>query len=292
VERRDLPEFKGVAGITIDSETPVMEVQNVILFNLAASAAENPWLGSGKLDGAGVPPGFFADAELRKAFALSFDADAYIKEAFGGRAERARGPIPKGLPGYAARQAPWPYSLEQAASAFKRARNGEVWEKGFLLPFAYNEGRSDRRLVCRLLKEGVAKVNPKFRVDCRPLAQSRLIEEFRARRLPAFVFRWLLDYPDAHNAVQPFLHSKGYFAERLGYSNPRVDALIEQAAGETDPAKRKELYSDLQAIAVSDATQIYTVDSFNVVVRRTKVQGFVINPILPYGNLYEVNKTP
>ena len=291
VERRDLPGFKDVPGITVDDDTPVMEVQNVILFNLAAAGGENPWLGSGMLDGAGVPPGFFADAELRKAFALCFDTDAYIREAYHGRAERARGPIPKGLPGYAARQAPWPYSLEQAAAAFKRARNGEVWEKGFLLPFAYNEGQNERRLACRILKDGAAKVNPKFRVDCRPTAQSKLLDEFRARRLPIFVFRWVLDYPDPHNAVQPFLHSKGYFAERLGYSNPRADELIDSAAVETDPSKRKALYAELQALAVYDAPQIYTVDASNALIRRAKVRGWVSNPIFPYGSLYEVNKT-
>ena len=292
VERRDLAEFKGLAGLTIDDATPAMEVQNVILFNLAAAAAENPWLGSGKLDGTGVPPSFFADAELRKAFALSFDADAYIREAYGGHAERAHGPIPKGLPGYAARQAPWPYSLEQAAAAFKRARNGEVWEKGFLLSFAYNEGHGERRIACRLLKDGVAKVNPRFRVDCRPIAQSKLLDEFRARRLPIFAFRWVLDYPDAHNAVHPFLHSKGYFAERLGYANPRADELIDSAAVETDPSKRKALYAELQALAIFDAPQIYTVDAANALVRREKVRDWVANPIFPYGSLYEVNKIP
>lgn len=291
VERRDLAEFKGLAGITIDAETPVMEVQNVIFFNLAAAAAENPWLGSGKLDGEGVPADFFADSELRKAFALSFDADAYIREAYDGHAERAHGPIPKGLPGYAARQAPWPYSLEQAAAAFKRARNGEVWAKGFLLPFAYNEGQGERRIACRLLKDAVAKVNPKFRVECRPIAQSKLLDEFRARRLPLFAYRWVLDYPDAHNAVHPFLHSKGYFAGRLGYSNAQADALIESAAVETDPSKRKALYAELQALAIFDAPQIYTVDAANALVRREKVRNWVANPIFPYGSLYEVNKT-
>lgn len=291
-ERRDLPFFAGLPGVSVDDDLPVLEVDNVVLFNLAAEPKDNPWLGSGKLDGEGVPPDFFADMELRKAFALAFDADAFIREGYGGRAERARGPIPKGLTGYAARQPSRPYSLEQSAAAFRRARNGEVWEKGFLLPFAYNENRGDRRLTCRLLQEGAAKVNPKFRVDCRPLSQSKLLDEFRARRLPAFVFRWVLDYPDPHNAVHPFLHSKGYFAERLGYASPRADALIDQAAVETDPAKRKALYAELQALAVYDVPQIYTADTYNALVRRTKVRNWVSNPIFPYGSLYEVNKLP
>ena len=292
VERRDLKDLRGVPGLLVEDGLTSMEVQNVVLFNLAVQAKDNAWLGSGALDGEGIPPDFFADTELRRAFALAFDADAYIRDAFDGKAERARGPIPKGLPGYAARQPPWPYSLEQSSAAFTRARNGAVWQKGFLLPVAYDEGRAERRLACRLLKDGAAKINPKFRVDCRPIPQSRLLDEFRARRLPAFIFRWVLDYPDPHNAVEPFLHSKGYFAERLGYANSKADELIEQAAAETDPSKRKALYAELQALAVYDAPQIYTVDAPNVFVRREKVRGWASNPILPYGSLYEVNKLP
>lgn len=292
VERRDLPELRGLAGVSIDDNVPSLEVQNVILFNLACEATDNPWLGSGRLDGEGVPPDFFADAELRKAFALSFDAESYIRQAHNGRAERAHGPIPKGLAGYAPRQALWPYSLEQAAAAFKRARNGDVWTQGFLLAFAYGEGQAERRLACHVLKDGVARVNPRFRVDCRPLSQSRLLDEFRARRPPIFVFRWVLDYPDPHNAVHPFLHSKGYFAERLGYSNPRADELIDSASTENDPSKRRALYAELQALAVYDAPQIYTAEAPSVLVRRDKILNWISHPIFPYGSLYELNKLP
>lgn len=292
VETRDLPEFKGVPGIVIDDKTPVMEVPDVIFFNLAVRPEDNPWLGSGKLDGAGVPPDFFADSELRKAFALAFDADAYIRDAYHGRAERARGPIPRGLPGYLSSQQPWAYSLERSAAAFKRARNGEVWAKGFTLPFAYSEGQGERRIACRVLKEGVAKVDARFKVECRPLPQSKLLDEFRARRLPIFIDRWVLDYPDPHNAVQPFLHSKGYFARRLGYSDPRAARLIDEASVESSPAKRKALYSEIQAFAIEDAPQIYTVNAANAMIRRAQVRGWVSNPIFPYGSLYEVNKTP
>ena len=157
---------------------------------------------------------------------------------------------------------------------------------------AYTEGNAERRIACRLLKEGVEKLNPKFHVDCRALPESKLLDEFRAHRLPAFVYRWILDYPDPHNAVEPFLHSRGYFASMLGYNNPRADAMIEAAASEIDPAKRKALYYELQAMAIYDAPAIFTADSYNIVVRRAKVQGWLYHPIQPYGTLYEVTKTP
>ncbi len=289
VERRYLDQFVGLPGVVVTDGLPALEAQNTVLFNLKAKEAGNTWLGSGKL-GDGVPPDFFADLEVRKAFAFAFDYDAFIKEAYRSNAIQAHGPIPAVLFGYNPKQKPWPFSPYQAEAAFKRGKNGAVWAQGFALSVAYTEGNAERRIACRLLKEGVEKLNTLFHVECRALPESRLLDEFRAGRLPAFVYRWVLDYPDPHNAVEPFLHSRGYFASSLGYSNPRADTMIEQAAAEIDPAKRKALYYELQALAIYDAPAIFTADSHNIVVRRANVQGWLYHPIQPYGTLYEVTK--
>lgn len=290
VERRYLDQFEGLPGVIVSDGLPALEVQNTILFNQSIEPKDNPWLGSGRL-GDGVPPDFFADSEVRKAFAFAFDYDAFIKEGYRGKAVQARGPIPAVLFGHNPRQKPWPFSPYQAEGAFKRAKNGEVWSKGFSLSLAYTEANAERRIACRLLKEGVEKLNAKFHLDCRPLPESRLLDEFRARRLPAFVYRWILDYPDPDNAASPFLHSHGYFASALGYSNPRADEMLEKAAAELDPAKRKALYFELQAMAIYDAPAIFTADSYNIVVRREKVLTWLYHPIQPYGSMYEVSKT-
>ncbi|MEK7233411.1 MAG: ABC transporter substrate-binding protein [Elusimicrobiota bacterium] len=291
VERRYLDQFEGLPGVVVNDGLPALETQNAVLLNFKIEPKDNVWLGSGKL-GDGVPPDFFADAEVRKGFAFAFDYDAFIKEGYRSKAVQAHGPIPAVLFGYNPKQKPWPYSPYQAEGAFKRAQNGAVWSQGFALSLAYTEGNAERRIACRLLKEGIEKLNAKFHVDCRALPDSRLLNEFRARRLPAFVYRWILDYPDPHNAVEPFLHSRGYFASTLGYANARADAMIEQAASEADPAKRKALYYELQALAIYDAPAIFTVDSHNIFVRSAKVQGWLYHPIQPYGTLYEVTKTP
>lgn len=291
VERRFLDQFEGLPGVVVTDGLPSLEAQNTVLFNFNTEPKDNPWLGSGGL-GDGVPPDFFADVEVRKAFAFAFDYDAFIREGYRSKAIQAHGPIPAVLFGYNPKQKPWPFSPYQAEGAFKRAKNGQVWEHGFALSIAYTEGNAERRIACRLLKEGVEKLNAKFHVDCRALPESRLLDELRAHRLPAFVYRWILDYPDPHNAVEPFLHSRGYFASMLGYNNPRADAMIEAAASEIDPAKRKALYHELQALAIFDAPAIFTADSYNIVVRRAKVQGWLYHPIQPYGTLYEVTKIP
>jgi peptide/nickel transport system substrate-binding protein len=291
IDPRQIGFFENAPGVVVD-EVPDVEVSNVVFFNEKIEPDDNEWLGSGALDGAGIPPDFFADVNIRRAFANAFDYDYFIREGYRGRAAKAHGPIPPGLLGYDPRQLGWPFSPDEAAKAFKRARGGQVWEKGFTLPVAYTEGRDDRKLACEILAHDLPLINPLFHVDCRGIPQSKLLDELRARRLGAFVFRWVLDYPDPHNAVEPFLHSDGFFAKALGYSSPRADLLIAQAETELDLAQRRADYAELQAISISDAPMIFTVDAPGALARRANVQNWIYHPMQPYGSLYEVTKLP
>lgn len=291
INARALPYFQKVPGATVDTGLPLMQSDDVIFFNERVDPRDNPWLGSGRWDGQGIPPDFFADADLRRAFASAFDHAAYIQEGFRGAAVRSRGPFPPGTLNGRLPAPQWrPFSLAEAERLLRTVHDGRAWAAGFLVPMAYPEGDTERRAACTVLRDGLARVNPKFRVDCRPLSQSRLLAELGARRLSAFVYRWILDYPDPHNAVEPMLGSKGYFGAALGYSNPRADALIAQAAAETDPAKRKALYLELEALAAYDVPMIFTVDTTGSLARRLNVQNWTHHPMSPYGSLYEVTK--
>ncbi len=291
VDALQIPYFEKAPGLVVD-DVPDMAVSNVILFNEKIDPADNEWLGSGALDGEGIPPNFFSDVNVRRGFANAFDYDYFVKEGYRGRGIKAHGPIPQGLFGYDVNQPGWPYSPADAAKFLQRAFGGGLWKTGFLLPLAYTEGHDDRRLACRILARDLALINPKFRVECRGIPQPKLLDELRAHRLSAFVFRWVLDYPDPNDAVEPFLQSTGFFARALGYFSPRADQLIEQAEAEPDLALRRADYRELQSIAITDAPAIFTVDAPAAVARRANVQNWTYPPMQPYGSLYEATKLP
>jgi peptide/nickel transport system substrate-binding protein len=290
VGARALPYFAAVPGAQLETDLPLLQ-SDAIFFNQKIETRDNPWIGSGKLDGQGVPPDFFADADVRRGFASAFDTDAYIRDGFHGAAVRARGPFPPGVLTGRLPAPQWrPFSPAEAERSLRAARDGAVWANGFLLPMAYPEGDSERRIACLTLKNGLEKLNAKFRVDCRGLEQSRLLADLGKHRLSAFVYRWVLDYPDPHSAIEPLIGSQGYFGTALGISIPRADALIEQAAAETDPAKRKAEYLDLESLTSYEAPMIFTVQFTGAIARRAIIQNWVHSPIQPYGNLYEVTK--
>jgi peptide/nickel transport system substrate-binding protein len=55
-------------------------------FNVANPDGSNTYLGSGELDGNGIPADFFGDVHIRKAFNYCFDWDTYIQDIFNGEA--------------------------------------------------------------------------------------------------------------------------------------------------------------------------------------------------------------
>ena len=65
-----------------------------------------------------------------------------------------------------------------------------------------------------------------------------------------------------------------------GYSNPELDALVDQARAETDEATRQDLYNQIRAIVVEDAPIIFAhYETFNSLMRNN-VEGSIVNPTL------------
>ena len=289
-ERQYLPQLSQLPGVTVLDDLPRLEVTNMFAFTFDINPAGNKDIGSGKLDGDGIPPDFFADRDVRKAFAYAFDYDAYIRDGFRGKATQARGPIPKGLMGYNPKQPVYTHAPDKAVEHFKKAFGGRVWEKGFRFTLSHMEGRSDRQLACQILKRTVESLNPKFRIDVRAVLWSTLLAMETQHKTPLVNARWGLDYPDSHNCVGPFLHSQGHYPRTQGYSNPDADRLIELAITELDGGAREKIYRKLLEIAHADVPQIYTVDTVELIVQRAWVRGRYYNPVFPAGYFYPVHK--
>ena len=62
---------------------------------------------------------------------------------------------------------------------------------------------------------------------------------------------WCPDYLDAENYLESLLHSDGLH-NRFGYSNPDLDALLQEAAANLDESTRAEAYKRIESIARDD----------------------------------------
>lgn len=272
-------QIKGNPEVTLYDNLPRLRTDPVIFFTLDINMQANPDVGSGKLDGQGIPADFFADKNLRQAFEYAFDYESFLKESMGGRGERAIGPAPAGLVKYDKNFKQYSFDLKKAEELFKKAWGGEVWEKGFKFTITYNTSGDMRQIASEILKRNVESLNPKFQIDLRGVTWPSFLEKTAKRQMPVWARGWVADYADAHNFYFPFLHSQGRYALSQGYKNPQVDKLIEQAVSETNFAKRSTLYKQVHNLMHEDAMQIYTVHPTGLWAMRKNVKGFTDNPV-------------
>lgn len=280
----DLPrpyeaQVRGIKGVRVADHLPRLMTDPVFFFTFKINATANPDIGSGKLDGNGIPPDFFSDSDIRRAFSCAFDYDAFVKESLKGKAKRAFGSIPPGILGYDPGQPSYSYDPGKSARYFKKALGGSVWEKGFRFTLTYNTGGDVRQLACEILKKNVESINPRFRVDIRGLDWPSYLEKAQNRKMPVFTRGWTGDYPDPHNFIFPFYHSQGRYPVSQGYSNPVMDRLIEEAVSLTDISRRKALYSKIQKLAYEEAVQIYTIHPEGLSGQREWLKGFYDNAV-------------
>ncbi len=91
---------------------------------------------------------------------------------------------------------------------------------------------------------------------------------------------WMTDEP----STLPYLTLRtGAWPDEGGfnsgyYSNPAVDELLEAAQVETDPAKRDQLYRDMQEIVVEDAPWVFVANAKQSVASVSAVSGFQLHP--------------
>lgn len=283
-------QLAGLPGVKIVDRLPRLQTDPALYFTVRINPVANPDIGSGKLDGDGIPPDFFADPDVRKGFAYAFDYEAILRDTFKGTAARALGPIPPSVPGYDAAQPRYSYDPKKAEALLRKAFGGKVWDKGFKFTLTYNTGGEVREAAAQILKKGVEKLNPKFRIDLRGVDWANFVDKGQRRLMPLFARGWIADYPDAHNFIYAFYHSQGRYPSAQGFADPELDKLIEAAVAQASPAKRVALYKKVLARGYEDCPTIFTVHPSGVRAEREWVKGAVENPVNSGFYYYPIEK--
>jgi peptide/nickel transport system substrate-binding protein len=231
-----------------------------IFFNFNVAEGSN-YIGSGKLDGEGIPPDFFSDPHIRRAFNYCFDWETYIKDVqFGLGVQNLALTLP-GQPGYDGTPI-YTFDLAKCEEEFKAAtltsEDGKsVWDTGFYMQMAYNAGNTGRQAIAEILAQNLAQVNPNFFVAPVSMPWPTFLRELRTKVFPLATSGWQEDIHDPHNWYVPYL--LGTYASRFNLPadlQAKYKALIDQGVAETDQAKRAEIYSQLNNEVYQDAPLI------------------------------------
>ena len=119
-----------------------------------------------------------------------------------------------------------------------------------------------------------------------PLERAAAREAFDQNRYDVS-FMWF-SYGDP-DVLRTIFHSANVNAfNRARYQVAEVDQMLEQAAGLTDPARRADIYKQVQERVLKDLVVVPLVDTLTYDAKRADVTGETLDALASYVWLYDV----
>lgn len=228
-----------------------------------------------------IPPDFFYDVRVRKAFNYAFDFDAMVEaglEGFGAAATY----LPPDVLGSDPDAPKYSQDLAEAERLF---RETGWWDRGFEVSILVEENNPTFTPVGLILKDALEDLNPKFRVNVLQVAETQFDEAHSQTPFPYAMWIKNADpFVDPALFMSTYFHPDGEWGERLGFRNGYEDPdhlaeLIDEAAFSTDVAEREDIYHELLTLLYEDPMWIWAADEQNVQIYQCWVQKFVYNPL-------------
>ena len=193
------------------------------------------------------------DRRVRQALVHAIDREAVVSEIWLGRYAFAKGILPPGTMGFNPKLRGFAYDPARARELLIQA--GYPEGRG-LPPIAiWSSSRSEEMLREheRIRKDLQAVgISPDFQYNPDWPSFAKAMSE---RKLPVFLRAWYADVPDPENFLAKLFHSRSPW-NYMGYASPAVDALLESARGESDVARRVEVYRRAEEMVLEDAPVI------------------------------------
>jgi oligopeptide transport system substrate-binding protein len=213
------------------------------------------------------PP--FDDVNVRKAMAMAIDRNKVAQVTFNNMFLPATGIMPPQLPGYTSNDKTYPYDPAGAKAALAASKYGSADK---LPPITMTEVGSgaqagiDTQAFVEQWKQ-ILGIN----VEIQQTDFATFLQEQDAGQLQMFNGGWIMDYPDPEDILDLKFHT-GSSLNDVGYSNPAVDALLDQARTEADAQQRLKLYQQAEELIIKDAAWIplYFPQNHYVVAKRVK----------------------
>lgn len=220
-----------------------------------------------------------ADVHVRRAIAYAMDYEGFVKSQ-ANRHILAKGYL---LPNFEPWYNPdaWIYNTD-LDKAKQELSESEHPEGGFELEFAYVTGLNFEEQTGLILLDQLSGLNIKVKLTPMtfPDMVGRMTDASTAPHLMAIATD--AAYPDPDAVLWAAYHSSQAgktYAAASHYQNPEVDRLLEEGRATTDPARRKEIYDQVQEKLAQDCPEIPLTNIVWNAVRRKNVGGWIYTPI-------------
>jgi peptide/nickel transport system substrate-binding protein len=209
------------------------------------------------------PP--FNNKPLRQAFALGIDRNEIKDVLLRGFGEAARGPVVPGLWWFDPSFKGYGYDPELAKKKLAEAGHPNGFRTKFVV-----ENTPQWIRQAELLQAQLQKINVTLEFESVNPADAYV---FIVQQKTNFTHTRWAQRADPHGLLSILFHSKG-FQNSTGYSNPRVDELLDRAAAIYEPERRKGLYFEAERIITDDVPYVFLNYTAEFAVMSKKVQNW------------------
>jgi peptide/nickel transport system substrate-binding protein/oligopeptide transport system substrate-binding protein len=215
--------------------------------------------------------GPLADVRVRQALNYAVDVSTILDAVMAGRGSVAAGVVPPSLGGADANRKPYGHDVAKAKQLLAAAGHPNGIDVELWAATTDQSPRLSQAIQANLADAGI-------RATIRQRDASSVREAARNGQADLTLKEWWADYPDAENFLYPLLHSKnkGAGGNVSFYSNPKFDALVDQAHREQDESKRNDLYKQADALQLNDAPMIYLFFYKDMYVVQPWIHGFKV----------------
>jgi peptide/nickel transport system substrate-binding protein len=276
--------LRGSPGVVIHERETASVPEAAIymfVFNQNINMEGNEFVGSGQLDGEGIPADFFSDVNVRRGFAYSYDPEESAA-FYGSDVYQPTMALPSNIPGYDPTISVFSYDPEKAEEAFRAAYDGSLWDVGFTLDLVFFAPDPE----VDILKANIEDLNPNFRVNVVTLGEDEYYTVASEGKMPIYLLGWGMDYPSADNLLYA-LYYTGETGNSNGWSNyvdEELNALLDAAISTNNADEAAQLWGQVGRYANDNALTVPRVSgdgTGTIFITRDNIQGLYNNPFIP-----------
>ncbi|MCE2465465.1 MAG: peptide ABC transporter substrate-binding protein [Dehalococcoidia bacterium] len=212
------------------------------------------------------PP--FDDPKVRQALGLALELDKQVEVSRRGLVQRAAGILPPGMPAHNEDLVPFAFDVQTALQLLDDSSYGGAENLPIIRSYASNGAiHWAWREYLGLEEEAVGIFE-----------LSDWLDRMDNLELGVFTAGWCADYPDPQNFLDVLFQSESE-SNNFAYSNPDLDALLEEAAVEQDTARRTDLYQQAEQMILDDWVVVPLWHNREYSLVQTYVKGYEVTPI-------------
>jgi peptide/nickel transport system substrate-binding protein len=217
------------------------------------------------------------DVRVRQAIAYALDRRPMIEYLWRGQAQAARSILPPQSWAYNGNVQVYDHDPEKARQLLDAVGYPAVNGVRFHITMKTSTDENTRLMVA-VMQQQLREVG--IALDIRSFEFGTFFADVTHGMFQLYGLRWIggNEDPDIFSLCFSSARFPPNGANRGYYSNPKVDALIEQARREVDPNVRKPIYAEIQRILAEELPYINLWYLDNVLVHNKRVTNLKLNP--------------